>query len=106
MTESLSHSNKVVSLCQKTIHQKNKALTTLSEQVETNRRRLSENIVKNLKSNIFPGMKVLREKLEKSDKRFLDLLETGILEVTSPFLKISIILKTGFRINKRKFVIS
>ncbi len=67
------------------LEQKNIALTELAEQIERNKAKIEQDMINNIESFITPIIKKIR--LRGVSKKYVDLLQSHLTELTAPFGK-------------------
>lgn len=67
------------------VEQKNAALLELIEQIEIEKKKIKEAVAMNVDAVLLPALKQLRRKGSRIDKKYLDILETNLHNLTSSF---------------------
>ena len=70
---------------QQTIEQKNSALKEILSQIEMEKIKFKESVVSNVEEVLLPALKKLRRKGTPLDKKYLDVLEKNLKDLTSSF---------------------
>ncbi len=79
------------------IEQKNMALREILEQIEIEKARIKEGVVMNVEEVLIPALKKMRRKGTKLDKKYIDILEQNLKDLTSSF---------GIRVSEDHFKLS
>jgi PAS domain S-box-containing protein len=72
------------------IEQKNGALKEILEQIELERKRIKEGVSVNVEEVLIPALKKMKRKGSRLDKKYIDILEKNLKDLTSTFgIKVS-----------------
>lgn len=67
------------------IEQKNGALKEILEQIELEKKRIKEGVVMNVEQVLIPALKKIKRKGTRLDKKYIDILENNLKDLTSTF---------------------
>ncbi|MBF0504758.1 MAG: PAS domain S-box protein [Candidatus Omnitrophica bacterium] len=82
---------------QQAIEQKNAALKEIIEQIEIEKKKIRENVLLNVEEVLLPALKKIRRKGTALDKKYIDILEQNLENLTSSF---------GRNVSEKKFKLS
>jgi len=82
---------------QEAITQKNSALKEIIEQIEIEKKRIKEDVLLNVEEVLLPALKKMRRKGTPLDKKYIDVLEQNLKNLTSSF---------GRNVSENKFKLS
>lgn len=79
------------------IEQKNAALSEILQQIEFEKARIKEGVVMNVEQVLLPALKKIRRKGTPLDKKYIDVLEQSLNDMTSSF---------GIKVSDKKIMLS
>ncbi len=79
------------------IEQKNAALSEILQQIEFEKARIKEGVVMNVEQVLLPALKKIRRKGTPLDKKYIDVLEQSLNDMTSNF---------GIKVSDKKIMLS
>jgi DNA-binding CsgD family transcriptional regulator len=83
--QELQENNKQLLLERKALQEANAALRAVLAGIEDEKKRIYENMQVNIEKGIMPILLALTPVVEKSKRRYLDILKTSLEEITAPF---------------------